>query len=395
MIRIILVLFVFVNITLAQVSVSTILSPEIIKIKNPSDESLKEIETIHNNMEIYNLDFQSKIEKYYKINGNSIGFEFDNKKQFKFIEKYILSNADEIVKQYAAMQIPKIMLNGYHENIDTYTKKEILKMFKFNDIMWSLDTQAILFFSNWNTNIAIEEYVYSLKGLFSFVTGDIQEKSKEMMMSKSKEFYLDLYKENPDRVVKAVALANYIDFLHLHNNIDEANKYFTILENNFSDVKEIEFTLNRFAPYKPTTIGNHVPFFSGKDTRSSLAIIPDTFKGKYYLIQFWSITCPPCVAEMGEVHKIHEKYKNSNFEILSFSMGDSQVNLDKFWKNKWTMPWYNVSLTNNWNDDISKSFSVTAIPNLLFISPDGIIVENEDTFRDKNIEEVISKHFNN
>ncbi|MBU0474600.1 MAG: TlpA family protein disulfide reductase [Bacteroidetes bacterium] len=395
MIRIILVLFVFVNITLAQVSVSTILSPEMITIKNPSDESLKEIETIHNNMEIYNLDFQSKIEKYYKINGNSIGFEFDNKKQFKFIENYILSNADEIVKQYAAMQIPKIMLNGYHENIDTNTKKEILKMFKFNDIMWSLDTQAILFFSNWNTNIAIEEYVYSLKGLYLFVTGDIQEKSKEMMMSKSKEFYLGLYKENPDRGVKAVALANYIGFLHLHNNIDEANKYFTILENSFSDVKEIEFTLNRFAPYKPTTIGNHVPFFSGKDTRSSLELTPDIFNGKYYLIQFWSITCPPCVAEMKEIHKIHEKYKNKNFEILSFSIGDSQVNLDKFWKSKWTMPWYNVSLTNNWNDDISKSFSVTAIPNLLLISPDGIIVENEDTFGDKNIEEVISKHFNN
>ncbi len=390
----VVLLSLFLNTSFAQDISNEILSSEILDIKNPTDESLKEIRIIYSNMEAYNSNFKNEIMKYYKINNSTDNFKYDNKKQFKFIENYVLSKSDEIVKQYAAMQIPTIMMNGFHpKNIDTDTKKVILSLLKPDDIMWSLDTHAILFFSNWNTNIAIRENIFSIKGFFSnlFRMNSVNN-SEEIALNKAMNFFLPIYAQNPNRGVKAAALANYVEILYLFDKREDAADYYAILEDEFYDVAEIEHVIERYAPNRPTAIGKEVPLFSGIDSKSLIQITPDIFNGKYYLIQFWSITCPPCVAEMDEIHEVYKKYKDKNFTILSFSMGDSKERLEKFWNEKWQMPWYNVSLKNGWKDRIAKDFSVVGIPTLLLIAPNGSIIENNLTLRSKSIDEVILKH---
>ena len=62
-------------------------------------------------MELYKSNFRAEIENYYKLNGNAVGFKFNSSEQYKIIEQYVIGNYSEIVRQYAAMQIPTIMMN--------------------------------------------------------------------------------------------------------------------------------------------------------------------------------------------------------------------------------------------------------------------------------------------
>jgi hypothetical protein len=95
---------------------------------------------------------------------------------------------------------------------------------------------------------------------------------------------------------------------------------------------------------------------------------------------------------MEEIHELYKKYKDNNFTILSFAMGDSKDRLNEFWDKKWQMPWFNASLINGWKDKTAKEFIVLGIPFLLLVNPDGNVVENNLSFRYKNIDEVISKY---
>lgn len=48
-------------------------------------------------------------------------------------------------------------------------------------------------------------------------------------------------------------------------------------------------------------------------------------KGKYVLLDFWYIHCPPCMEGVPKLNKIYEKYKNKNFEIIAINTIDKNI----------------------------------------------------------------------
>ena len=51
----------------------------------------------------------------------------------------------------------------------------------------------------------------------------------------------------------------------------------------------------------------------------------ETLKGKVVFINFWFAACAPCMAEMDELNKLFEKFKqNKNFEFVSFTFEKSK-----------------------------------------------------------------------
>ena len=95
---------------------------------------------------------------------------------------------------------------------------------------------------------------------------------------------------------------------------------------------------------------------------------------------------------MAELHHTYETFQESNFTIVSFSLGDPIVVLERFWKDKWPMPWHNVMLTNGWKDEIAKAFEVISIPKTVFVGTDGQILENEDTLHGKKLVDILGKY---
>lgn len=95
------------------------------------------------------------------------------------------------------------------------------------------------------------------------------------------------------------------------------------------------------------------------------------FKGKYIMLDFWSLGCGPCLQSFPELKEVSEMYKDS-LEIVSISM-DTKKSWSDFVERK--------SLTGNqWNEfakgttGLAAAYQVKGIPRYVMISPAGIVV---------------------
>jgi thiol-disulfide isomerase/thioredoxin len=132
----------------------------------------------------------------------------------------------------------------------------------------------------------------------------------------------------------------------------------------------------RFESPRLTTPGKAAPAFEvdafdPPGTKISLG----TFKGKYVLLDFWATWCPHCVAEMPEVHKAWIKFKDRNFDILSFSLDKSVHDPAKFRRNPGSpMPWNHVFLPGGKSHPVAEAYGAAGIPKLVLVDPNGVIV---------------------
>ena len=95
------------------------------------------------------------------------------------------------------------------------------------------------------------------------------------------------------------------------------------------------------------------------------------FKGKYIMLDFWSLGCGPCLQSFPELKEVSEMYKDS-LEIVSISM-DTKESWSNFVERK--------GLTGNqWNEfakgttGLAAVYQVKGIPRYVMISPEGIVV---------------------
>lgn len=95
------------------------------------------------------------------------------------------------------------------------------------------------------------------------------------------------------------------------------------------------------------------------------------FKGKYILLDFWSRGCGPCIMALPEMKEVAEKYKDC-LTIISLS-SDTKKGWEGASKTH-EMTWQNLSDLKGTNGLYAR-YDVRGIPNYVFISPEGRILE--------------------
>lgn len=304
-----------------------------------------------------------------------------------------MSDRELIVRQFAALQYSKLALAGFTVGVgDTSLRRTCVQLVKPDHVMWSVAPESIFFFGLWYANLARADYMEKNSLRDSKPSEKQLDEVKKLSFTKLTEFSRMIFEHNTNRIVRAYALKYLLDVLYVSEQYKTANDYYHILVNEYSDIEETKDALIRFNPAKAVQIGNTVPEFNAQVVKSGETISPEFLKGRYYLIQFWSTTCLPCIGEMAELHHTYETFQESNFTIVSFSLGDPIVVLERFWKDKWPMPWHNVMLTNGWKDEIAKAFEVISIPKTVFVGTDGQILENEDTLHGKKLVDILGKY---
>jgi peroxiredoxin len=146
---------------------------------------------------------------------------------------------------------------------------------------------------------------------------------------------------------------------------------------------------------KTIEIGDHYIDIEGVNQEGQIVKLSQ-FKNKYVLLDFWASWCVPCRNENPNLVKVYNKFKDKNFEIVSFSK-DSNIEAWKQAIKKDSLTWTNVVDKNGSYSKMFALYGVRGIPASFLINPQGnIIAKNlRGTSLEVKLDEEINKKTRN
>jgi thiol-disulfide isomerase/thioredoxin len=122
--------------------------------------------------------------------------------------------------------------------------------------------------------------------------------------------------------------------------------------------------------------GQKVPHSEATTTDGRAVQVPDSYKGKLLLLDFWATWCGPCVKEIPNVVDAYEKYHGRGLEVLSVSLDKQNAGavLASFTR-KHNMPWPQIFDGKYWDTPLARRFGIKSIPHAVLVDGDtGLIV---------------------
>ena len=120
---------------------------------------------------------------------------------------------------------------------------------------------------------------------------------------------------------------------------------------------------------------------SGKNIRLS------ELKGRVVMLNFWATWCGPCAEEIPHLNKLHESLDTYDFELLGINLDEDQSKAMHL-ANKLNV---NFPILFDKEKDVSKSFSIDAMPTTILIDRSGKIRHINRGFKKGSIEKYYSQ----
>jgi len=92
--------------------------------------------------------------------------------------------------------------------------------------------------------------------------------------------------------------------------------------------------------------------------------------GKVVLVEFWSTTCGPCIAEMPAVKGVYEKFHDRGFEVVAVSLDDKETVLRRFIKEK-ALPWPQHFDGKGLANQFAVQYGIFSIPTMWLVDKRG------------------------
>ena len=102
-------------------------------------------------------------------------------------------------------------------------------------------------------------------------------------------------------------------------------------------------------------------------------------KGKVVLIEFWSTTCGPCIAEMPTLKATYQKLHDQGFEVVAISLDDNESALRRFIKEK-ELPWPQHFDGKGWENQFALRYGIFSIPTNWLVDKRGNLRDTDARF---------------
>ena len=141
---------------------------------------------------------------------------------------------------------------------------------------------------------------------------------------------------------------------------------------------------NRSSPL----VGELTPPLEGITTKGEAFDI-DNWRGRWVLVNFFSTTCAPCVAEHPELVDFNERHAAADdARIVSVTFSDTVANMREFFET-YGGDWPVLAEGSN---DAAIAYGVTGVPESYLVAPSGVVVWKQiGGVTADGVDEVISK----
>ena len=121
-------------------------------------------------------------------------------------------------------------------------------------------------------------------------------------------------------------------------------------------------------PVEQARVGKSLADFSLPDINGETVQLSD-YAGKVVLINAWATWCPPCIAEMPDLHAYYQAHKDDGFVILAINGGESAEVVAAFaTQNGLTFPVLVDPTTR-----FLTSLGITSYPTSILVGSDGVV----------------------
>lgn len=127
--------------------------------------------------------------------------------------------------------------------------------------------------------------------------------------------------------------------------------------------------------------------FEATDMAGRKVRFPDDFAGKYVLLDFWALSCAPCMQDIRENYPgIYARFRDAGFEIVGVARNTSDELSGFMEKEK---PQWVIIPDADRQRSITELYEVSLWPTLLLLGPDGRIIAMGDGIRGRALDTVL------